>query len=204
MDFKGHLEKSWHLTLQFIVPLIFMTLLMVFSSLLTLGILGPVTLAGYMHAVLLLVRDGREPKVQDVFSQMGLFLPLLGFGVVTVIATAVGAMMLILPGILIVLGIVYSCLYMMPLMTDRKLSLTDAVKESFSMALKGDPMEHAIVVILFLGISWVGSFVVIGWLFTQPLATVFLVLVYQERISQMPPPSSGDHPIKQKIDSSAN
>lgn len=198
MDFKEHLEKSWHLTLQFIVPLIFMTLVMVFSSFLTLGILGPVTLAGYIHSILLLVRDGREPKIQDVFSQMGLFLPLLGFSVVAVIAVAVGASLLILPGLLIALGIAYGCFYMMPLMTDRKLPLMDAIKESFSMALKGDPMEHAIVVILFLGISWIGSFVVVGWLFTQPLATVFLVSVYQERIIQVPPPSPGDHPIKQK------
>ena len=107
--------------------------------------------------------------------------------------------MLVLPGILIGLAISFGCLYMNLLMTDRGMPLMDAIKESFSMALQGDPLEHAIVVILFLSISWVGSFVIVGWLFTQPLATVFLISVYQERISKSPPPiSQDDQSLRQK------
>jgi len=37
---------------------------------------------------------------------------------------------------------------------------------------------------LFLGISAAGSAVFIGSLFTQPLATVFLLSVYEEKIKQ--------------------
>lgn len=196
MDFKAHLEASWHLTLRFIAPLIFMTLVMVTAGVFTLGILAPVTMAGYMQSILLMIRDGREPKIQDVFSQMNLFLPLLGFGIAVVIITALGFSLMVLPGILISLAVSFCCLYVVPLMTDRKMGLVNAVKESISMSLHGDIAEHAVVVILFMGISWIGTCVVIGWLFTQPLATVFLLLVYQERTSQMP--SDSQH-LKQKM-----
>jgi hypothetical protein len=78
MDFKRHIETAWNLTLANIVSLILMTLVMVAISSLTLGILAPVTMAGYTQSLLQLVRNGREPKVQDLFSHMNLFLPLLG------------------------------------------------------------------------------------------------------------------------------
>ncbi len=75
MDFKYHLENAWKMTLQYIAPLMFMTLAMIAISIITLGVLAPVAMAGYMHAILLLIRERREPKVQDIFSQMRLFCP---------------------------------------------------------------------------------------------------------------------------------
>ena len=194
MDFKKHLETSWNLTLQFIVPLISMTLVMIFASILTLGILAPVTTAGYMQAILLMIREGREPKVQDVFSRMELFLPLLGFAVILLIAVIVGLTMLILPGILIIFAVSFGCLYMIPLMTDKQFGLIDAIRESISISLQENVVEHAVVVILFMGIMWIGSFVIIGCLFTQPLATVFLLSVYEEKVGR----NLQDMPIKEK------
>ena len=68
MDFKKHLEIAWNLTLRYITPLVFMTLVMFVVSFLTAGLLAPVTMAGYMHSILLMVRNEREPKIQDVFA----------------------------------------------------------------------------------------------------------------------------------------
>ncbi len=178
MDFKYHLETAWKLTLQHIASLIFMTLAMIVISFITLGILGPVVLAGYMHATLLLIRQGREPKIQDIFSHMRLFFPLLLFGVIVFIITLVGMMLLFLPGLLFVLSVSFCCIYMLPLMTDRNLGLIDAIKESFSMVTKEQLVDHVVVFILFIGISAIGSSVFIGALFTQPLATLFLMSVY--------------------------
>ena len=178
MDFKYHLETAWKLTLQYIAPLIFMTLAMIVISFITLGILGPVVMAGYIHSILLLIREEREPKVQDIFSQMRLFLPLLLFGIIVFIIALIGIMLLFLPGVLFVLATSYCCLYMLPLMTDRNLGLIDAIKESFSMVTKEHVVDHVVVFILFVGISAIGSSVFIGSLFTQPLATLFLMSVY--------------------------
>ena len=178
MDFKYHLETAWKLTLQYIAPLILMTLAMIVISFITLGIMGPVVVAGYMHSILLLIREGREPKVQDIFSHMRLFFPLLLFGIIIFIITLMGIMLLFLPGVLFVLAISFCCIYMLPLMTDRNLGLIDAIKESFSMVTKEQLVDHVVVFILFVGISAIGSSVFIGSLFTQPLATLFLMSVY--------------------------
>ena len=186
MNFKYHLETAWNMTLKFIAPLIFMTLVMFLLWFFTIGILAPVTMAGYMHSILLMVRDGREPKIQDLFSQMKLFLPLLGFSILVFIATMIGFMLLVLPGIVISLVISFCCLYMLPLMTDKDLGLFDAIKESYTMITQGVFIDQIVVLILFLGISAAGSAVFIGSLFTQPLATIFLLSVYEEKIKQPP------------------
>ena len=196
MDFKYHLETAWKLTLQYIAPLIFMTLAMIVISFITLGILGPVVMAGYIHSILLLIREEREPKVQDIFSQMRLFLPLLLFGIIVFIIALIGIMLLFLPGVLFVLATSYCCLYMLPLMTDRNLGLVDAIKESFSMVTKEHVVDHVVVFILFVGISAIGSSVFIGSLFTQPLATLFLMSVYNRLGKSAPvtPPEAPPSP----------
>jgi uncharacterized membrane protein len=188
MDFKKHLLTAWELTLRFIVPLVVNTLVMVLVGVASLGILAPVVAAGFTHSVLLMLRENREPKLGDLFSQMGLFLPLLGFGVAVFIALFIGFLLLVLPGVILAAALVFFCLYMLPLMTDRKLGLTDAIKESYAMA-RENPTEHLVVALLFLLISALGGVVMLGTLFTQPLATVFLLSVYEEKMgrNKLPP-----------------
>jgi len=196
MDFKYHLESAWKMTLQYIAPLIFMTLAMIVISIITLGVLAPVTMAGYMHSILLLIKEGREPKVQDIFSQMRLFLPLFCFGIVVFIITMIGMMLLFIPGVLFLLAVSFCCIYMLPLMTDRNLGLLDAVKESYSMVTKESIVDHIVVFILFIGISAIGSSVFIGSLFTQPLATIFLLSVYETLGKAKPVTPPGPPPVK--------
>lgn len=187
MDFKAHLETAWTLTLRYIAPLILMTLAMMVVSFISLGILAPVTMAGYMHSILLTVREGREPRVQDIFSQMRLFLPLFLFGLAVFLVITIGFALLVLPGLLAALIIAFGCLYVLPLMTDKGLDLVEAVKESFRMSTGKNTVDQIVVAVLYLGLSAVGGSVFIGWLFTQPFATVFLLSVYEEKVN--PPPS---------------
>jgi len=182
MDFKKHLELAWNLTLKHIAPLIFMTLLMLIVSFLTLGVLFPVTLAGFTYSLLLMVKEGREPKIQDIFSQMKLFFPLLGFTILVVILVFIGFMMFFLPGIFIMLAISFCCIYMIPLMVDQNMGLIDAVKKSYAMAFHGEIVDHIVVVLLFIGINAIGNSIFIGTLFTQPFATIFLISVYHEKL----------------------
>ena len=198
MDFKKHLEAAWNMTLKHIVILVLMTVVSLAISFFTLGILGPVVMAGFVQSVIQMMRDGREPRMDDLFSQMRLFLPLLGFSILVGIAVLVGFMLFILPGLAIALAVTFGCLYVLPLMTDRRLALIDAVKTSWQMAFKDNVADHIVVVILFIGLMAVGSSVFIGVLFTQPFATVFLVSVYLERADsvtaapiQTPPPPPG-------------
>jgi len=183
MDFKHHLATAWQLTLKHIVPLILMTLVMSVLTFLTLGILAPVMLAGYWQAILIMVRTGREPRIQDIFSQMHLFLPLLAFFILVLIAVAVGFTLFYLPGIAALCGVAFASLYLLPLMTDQKLGLQAALKQSWEMAINGNIADHVVVVILFLGFFAIGGSVFLGILFTQPFSTIFVSSVYLERIA---------------------
>ncbi|MBW2367355.1 MAG: hypothetical protein JRH15_05680 [Deltaproteobacteria bacterium] len=181
MDFKTHLETAWKQTIGNIIPLLIMTLVLTVVSVLTLGILAPVTGAGFIQSLIRMVRDGREPTGQDIFSHMNLFLPLFGFTIIVVIAVVIGFLLLFLPGLLIILALAYFCIYMIPLMTDKQLGLMDAIKESKDKALGTPVMDHVLIVIIYLGIQAVGSSIFIGFLFTLPLATAFLASVYCEK-----------------------
>ncbi len=48
------------------------------------------------------------------------------------------------------------------------------------MVTQGKLVDHILVFILFAGITAVGSSIFIGTLFTQPLATLFLMSIYNE------------------------
>ena len=182
MDFKKHLETAWVLTLKHIASLIIMTFVMLIVSVFTVGILAPVTMAGYTKSILLMLREKREPKIPDLFSQFHLFLPLLGFSIVVFIVVMIGFMLLFFPGLIISLFVSFACIYMIPLMVDKKMNLIDAVKESYSMSVsKGVLTDNIVVVLIYIGICMIGSTVFIGTLFTQPLATIFLLSVYEEK-----------------------
>lgn len=200
MDFKDYLERSWKLTLQYIVPLIISTLVMAVASFITFGILFPALYAGYMQSVLLMIRSGREPKIQDLFSELKLFLPLIGFGIVVFIVLLIGFSLFVLPGILLSFALVFGCLYMLPLMTDQQMDIISALKESFSIVTDRDKMlDHFVVALLVMGISTIGGSVFIGWLFTQPLATVLLMLVYEQEVRHAPVTvMEDDENLKQK------
>ena len=188
MDFKKHLEAAWTLTLKFIAPLIVMTLVMFLVWFMSLGILVPVTTAGYMQSILLAVREKREPLVKDLFSQMEIFLPLLGFFAIATITVIIGSVLFLLPGILAAMVISYVCLYVVPLMTDKRLGLFEAIRISYQLAIQKPILDHIVIIIIFFGISAIGNSVFIGALFTQPLATLFLMSVFEEKTQHIPTP----------------
>ncbi|MBU0946132.1 MAG: hypothetical protein KJ804_17275 [Proteobacteria bacterium] len=197
MDFKMHLQTAWEHTLQFIVPLILLTLVQIVVSVFSFGILLPVTTAGYMQSLLLALREGREPKLGDLFSEMQLFLPLFVFGLLSMLAVSLGFVLLILPGFLVVGFLVFATIYVVPLMTDQKMGLIEAVKGSWQMATRDPLADQMILMVLYLVILSVGGSIAVAALFTQPLATFVVLSVYEERLqgkqavigqSTMPPP----------------
>ncbi len=182
MDFKKHLGVAWENTLGFIIPVIILTIVQLLVILLSFGILAPVTTAGYIQSLLRAHRDGREPKVGDLFSEMRLFLPLLGFAIIASLAIFFGFLLLVLPGLAVIAFLAFASIYMMPLMTDREMGLFDAIKESWNMAVRNPVVDQIVFVVLYLLIISIGSSLPLVLLFAQPLATFFLVSVYIERL----------------------
>jgi hypothetical protein len=181
MDFKKHLETGWQNTLKFIGPVILLTFIQVLVSIFSLGILAPVTTAGYMKSLLLAAREGRTPDVKDLFSEMSLFLPLLGFAFLLVVVIGIGFMFLILPGLILAILFLFASLYMLPLMVDRRLGVIDALKGSWEMANRKPISDQAIITIIYAAILSIGGSIPFVILVAQPLATFVILSVYQER-----------------------
>ncbi|MBU0962042.1 MAG: hypothetical protein KKH60_10950 [Proteobacteria bacterium] len=202
MDFKMHLETAWQNTLQFIVPVILLTLVQMVVTIFSLGILLPVTTAGYMQSLLHALRDGREPKIGDLFSQMNLFLPLFVYGLLAMLAVSLGFVLLIIPGFLVAGFIVFASIYVVPLMTDKKMGLIEALKGSWEMATREPLADQIILMVLYLVLLSVGGSIAVAVLFTQPLATFLVLSVYEERLQgqqvvieeEATPPPPPPHP----------
>ncbi len=186
MDFREHLEIAWRTTMKFIAPVLILTLAQIVVSILSLGFLAPVTMAGYMQSLLLALREGREPEVKDLFLDMRLFFPLLLFGFLVAVALGIGFTMLVFPGIIMTACLVFGTIYMVPLMTDKDMGLFDAMAESWAMATRDPWADQIILTLLYLVIISVGSSVVVAVLFTQPLATLLVLSVYEERLNSKP------------------
>jgi hypothetical protein len=182
MDFKKHFETGWQNTLQFIGPVLLLTFVQIVVIIISFGILAPVTTAGYTKSLLLAIRDGRTPDIKDLFSEMSLFLPLLGFSIVIVIAISIGFMFLIIPGFIVSVFVIFACLYLIPLMVDQRMGVIDALKGSWEMAVREPIADQAIITIVYVAILSIGGSIPFAIIVAQPLATFIVLSVYQERL----------------------
>lgn len=182
MELKNHLEIGWNSFLKYIGPALLVTFVHLVVAVFSLGILAPVTSAGYFHSLLRAQRENRAPEVKDLFAHMSLFLPLLLFGVLAFCAVTIGFVLLVLPGFAVMLLLVFSCLYLMPLMTDKKMGLYAALQSSWAMAVAQPIIDHVVIAIAYIALISVGSSLPFVILFAQPLATFIVVSFYQERL----------------------
>lgn len=196
MDMKRLFETTWNTTLSSIGPLLLITLVYAIVIGLSLGILAPVTTAGYTQSLLQLLRDGRSPQIKDLFSEMSLFLPITCFFALAIIAAGIGFMFLVVPGFLVIALFAFAALYLVPLMTDKRLGVYEAMQESWDMAVLEPVSDHIIVVVVYLIITSLGGTVPFGFLITQPFATIFILGAYQHRLREPvygpPPPPPSD------------
>ena len=182
MDLKYHLEKGWNSFLKFIGPALLVTFVHFVVMIFSFGIMAPVTSAGYFQSLLRAQREGRTPEVKDLFVHMSLFLPLLLFGILAFCAVSLGFLMLILPGFGMIVFLIFACVYMLPLMTDKNMGLIDAIKESWRMAVQDPIGDHIIITIVYIAILSIGGSLPFVILLAQPLATFILLSFYDERI----------------------
>ncbi len=199
MDMKRLFQTTWNTTLSSIGPLLLLTVVYALVAGLSFGLLAPVTTAGYTQSLLMLLRDGRSPQVKDLFSEMSLFLPLTCFFALAIIAAMIGFTFLVIPGFLVIAIFAFAALYLVPLMTDERLNVYEAMQKSWDMAVLDPLSDHLIVVVVFIVITSLGGTVPFGFLITQPFATIFILGAYQHRLrgpvygpTDPPPPPPSD------------
>jgi hypothetical protein len=180
MDIKYHFVTAWKHCINNMLALVILTLVLTAVSVFSFGIMGPTASAGYVYSLLQLLKNNREPKAQDIFSQLKLFFPLLIFGILIFTITIIGFTLFIIPGILFTLIIGYTCLYVIPIMVDQNVGLFDAIKKSFTIAIDSHFTDNIIVFIIFAALTTMGASSFIGFLFLQPFVTLFTLSVYEK------------------------
>ncbi len=149
LDIGLALKQAARLFVKDLAPLIIAALITGALGVLTLGILAGPLVAGLYGMVIGRVRDGRQPKVGDVFSGLRRFWSYLAAALVLVLLIG-------LASITIVGGFVLAAiwLYVFPLMVDRGLGLGQAMKASKDLVVKSGFWEHlALVIVLFVIVS---------------------------------------------------
>ena len=163
LDIGLSLKHGGRLFLKDIGALLIATLIAGALSIITLGILAGPLIAGLYGMVVGRVRDGRRPRVGDVFAGFDRFWAY--FFAALVLAVLVG-----LASITIVGGFVLATiwLYVFPLMVDRRMRLGEAMKTSKDMVFAGGFWEHLALVLIGFAIGTVahGILAVISMPFT--------------------------------------
>jgi hypothetical protein len=153
LDIGLALKQAARLFVKDLSPLLIAALIAAALSVLTLGILTGPLFAGLYGMVIGRVRDGRQPEVGDVFSGLDRFWSYAGAALVLVVLVG-------LASITIVGGFLLAAiwLYVFPLMVDRGLSVSDAMRESKDLVMKNGFWEHVALVVL---LALIGA--VAGW-----------------------------------------
>jgi hypothetical protein len=170
IDLGGVFKHGWRLFLKDIVHLLIATVVGVALSIVSLGILAGPLCAGLHKMVVLRVRDGKEPKWDDVFGGLERFWAYLGAALF--LAVVVGlAWITVVGGVL--LGTIW--LYVFPLMVDKGMGLGEALGTSYRMVRENGFWEHLALVILFAVITSIGG---PAFLVTLPLTVVTTMAAY--------------------------
>jgi hypothetical protein len=170
IDIGEALSNGWRLFVKDIAPLILGTLVVFGLSIVTLGILAGPLFAGLYGMTIGRLKEGRKPKVGDVFSQMDRFWSFFGGSIVLVLAIGL-ASLTIVGGIL--LATVW--LYVFPLMVERRMGFWDALGASYHMVVDGGFWEHLALVILFVVLNSLGGWVAV---LTTPFTIVVIAAAY--------------------------
>mgnify|MGYP005850735059 CR=1 FL=1 len=161
---------GWRLFVKDIVPLFIATVVATLLSVVTIGILAGPLYAGLNEMVLARVRDGKEPRWDDVFAGLDRFWAYLGAALFLVIVVGL-ACITVVGGLL--LGAVW--LYAFPLMVDRRMGLGEALRTSYRMVRENGFWEHLVLIVIFALIGSIGG---PAFLVTLPFTVAATVAAY--------------------------
>jgi hypothetical protein len=143
MNFQKYLEDTYRIIMAEPVILVLGGLLVQLLTIFTLGILAGPLLGGYFLVVIGLLRDKRKPSFNDIFSGLQQFGSLFPYFLVLLLIF-IGFMLLILPGLLFASW----WIYVLPLMVDRKISYSEAMRLSMNRVNETGFIMHLVFLLL--------------------------------------------------------
>ncbi|MGB6971373.1 MAG: hypothetical protein WBD61_04365, partial [Desulfobulbales bacterium] len=127
MNFQAYLADTYRIIKEEPVILILGGVVVQLLTILSLGILAGPFLGGYFLLIIYFLRDNKKPSFNDIFSGLQQFGNLFPF-VLVILIIFIGFMLLVLPGLLFATW----WLYVLPLMVDRKISFSEAMRLSMN------------------------------------------------------------------------
>jgi hypothetical protein len=143
MNFQAYLEDTYRIIKEEPVVIILGGLLVQLLTVFSLGLLAGPIVGGYTLLVILYLRENRKPVFNDIFSGLQEFSRLFPYFLVLLLIFF-GFMLLILPGFLFATW----WLYVLPLMVDKKMSFTDAMRLSMNKVNETGFLMHLVFLLL--------------------------------------------------------
>jgi hypothetical protein len=146
MDFQAYLEDAWKIIKQEPFVVIgggFLYQLLFFLSDGFAGIIAGPLLGGYLLLIILYLRENRRPVFNDLFLGFKRFGNLLPYCFV-LLFILIGLALLVLPGLILATW----WIYVLPLMVDREMSFTDAMRVSMNKVIETGFFPHLVFLLL--------------------------------------------------------
>jgi hypothetical protein len=143
MNIKAYLEDAYRIIRDEPIILILGGLIVQLITVLSLGILAGPFMGGYTLLAILYLRDNKKPVFSDIFSGLQQFGALFPYFLV-LLFIIIGLQLFILPGLLFATW----WIYVLPLMVDRKMSFTDALRLSMSRVNEKGFLMHLVFLLL--------------------------------------------------------
>ncbi len=195
MNFQGHLEGALRLlkanALVVIMGGLLVQLLVAFS----LGVLAGPMLGAYLLSMILYARDRRKPVFNDYFAGLQRFGALFPFFFLLLLVT-LGFFLLIIPGLIFIVWWIYA----LPLMADKGMGLSEAMRVSRAKVQEKGFFMHLVFIFMItvipdLLIMFLSSFIpLLQFLFVlvPPLQAACLASLYLEQFEGLDPSRPGE------------
>ena len=143
MNFQLYLEDTYRIIKDEPVVLILGGFIVQLLTILSMGILAGPLMGGYFLLIIYYLRDNKKPSFNDIFSGLQQFGRLFPYFLILLIIL-IGFMLLILPGLLFATW----WLYVLPLMVDRKVSYSEAMRLSMDKVNETGFFMHFVFLLL--------------------------------------------------------
>lgn len=167
MDYEDIFSRSWNAFKDNVAAFIIATIIVVFGSIFI------VTIAPLFYGLTYMAVKGlrgEKVEVNDVFEGFNRFVKSWVLLLVSVILIGIGYMLLVLPGLILSILLIYS----LPLLVIKDYGAMDAIKESIDIS-KQNFLDSLVLLIIVAIISAIGGITYIGSLVTTPIITLALV-----------------------------
>jgi hypothetical protein len=143
MNFQAYLEDAWRIIKEEPIILVLGGLIVQLLTILSMAILAGPFLGGYFLLIIYFLRDNKKPKFNDIFSGLQQIRNLFPYFLVLLIIF-IGFMLLVLPGLLFATW----WLYVLPLMVDRRISFSEAMRLSMNKVNETGFLMHFVFLLL--------------------------------------------------------